>query len=53
MQDDKVYTLVGMSETFEDYYYILQKEDGSRSYHSCVGSKNSSKYTGSRKGDSP
>ena len=38
MPDDKVYTLIGMSETFEDYYYILQKEDGSRSYHSCVGS---------------
>lgn len=35
--DGKTYTLVGMSETFEDYYYILQKEDGTKSYHSCVG----------------
>lgn len=35
--DGKIYTLVGMSETFEDYYYILQKEDGAKSCHSCVG----------------
>lgn len=35
--DGETYTLVGMSETFEDYYYILQKEDGTKSHHSCVG----------------
>lgn len=35
--DGEIYTLVGMSETFEDYYYILQKEDGTKSHHSCVG----------------
>lgn len=35
--DRETYTLVGMSETFEDYYYILQREDGSKCYHSCVG----------------
>lgn len=37
MPDDKVYTLVGMSETFEDYYYIVVDEDGKKSYHTCVG----------------
>lgn len=35
--DNERYTLVGMSETFEDYYYILQREDGSKCYHTCVG----------------
>lgn len=35
--DGETYTLVGMSETFDDYYYILQREDGSKKYHSCVG----------------
>lgn len=35
--DNEQYTLVGMSETFEDYYYILQREDGSKCHHTCVG----------------
>lgn len=35
--DGKVYTLIGMSETFEDYYYILEGEDGRKTYKSCVG----------------
>lgn len=33
----KMDTLVGMSGIFEDCYYILQKEDGTKSHHSCVG----------------
>lgn len=37
MADEKVYTLVGMSETFEDYYYIVKDENGKTIKHSCVG----------------
>lgn len=35
--DNKIGTLIGMSETFDDYYYILQMEDGSKRAYSCVG----------------
>lgn len=37
MPDGKVYTLKGVSETFEDLYYIVESEDGKRSHHTCVG----------------
>ena len=37
MVDKEVYTLVGMSETFEDYYYIVKDENGRTFKHSCVG----------------
>lgn len=30
-------TLIGMSETFDDYYYILEMEDGTKHKFSCVG----------------
>lgn len=32
----EVKTLIGMSYTYKDYYYILEK-DGKKSYHTCVG----------------
>lgn len=35
--DDKIYTLIGMSETFEDYYYIVVDENGKKHYHTGVG----------------
>lgn len=35
--DGTVHTLIGMSETFEDYYYILEDESGKKTYESCVG----------------
>lgn len=35
MVDKEVYTLVGMSETFEDY--IVKDENGRTFKHSCVG----------------
>lgn len=37
MADGKEYTLIGMSETFEDYYYIVEDEKGNKSYHTGVG----------------
>ena len=33
----KEVTLVGMSETNEDYYFIIRDSDGKESYESCVG----------------
>lgn len=35
--DDEVFTLIGMSYTYLDSYYILKRKDGSKLYHSCVG----------------
>lgn len=35
--DNEIYTLIGMSETFEDYYYILQDDEGKKHFHTCVG----------------
>ena len=32
----EVMTLIGMSYTYRDYYYILE-ENGKKSYHTCVG----------------
>lgn len=32
----EVKTLIGMSYTYRDYYYILEK-NGKKSYHTCVG----------------
>lgn len=34
---DKVFTLIGMSETNEDYYYVMQDLEGKRYFESCVG----------------
>lgn len=33
--DGKIYTLVGLSYTYRDYYYILEA-DGKRHYETCV-----------------
>jgi hypothetical protein len=33
----ETYTLIGMSITYRDYYYILLNTDGSRVFSSCVG----------------
>lgn len=30
-------TLIGMSETNEDYYFVTIDSDGKRSFESCVG----------------
>ena len=35
--DNKIYTLIGMSYTYLDYYYILESEDGKKHYSSCIG----------------
>ena len=32
----EIYTLIGMSSTFEDYYYILKNEKGKITYETCV-----------------
>lgn len=33
----KVYTLIGMSYTYMDYYYLLEDKEGKRVAESCVG----------------
>lgn len=33
----KEITLIGMSETNEDYYFVTRDSDGKESYESCVG----------------
>lgn len=33
----KVYTLIGMSYTYMDYYYLLEDKEGKRVEESCVG----------------
>ena len=33
----KEVTLIGMSETNEDYYFVIRDSDGKESYESCVG----------------
>lgn len=35
--DGKVYTLIGMSYTYRDYYYILEDSSHNKHYLSCVG----------------
>lgn len=35
--DGEIYTLIGMSETFEDFYYLLEDSNGNKHAHSCVG----------------
>ena len=35
--DDKIYTLIGISETNEDYYYYVEDNNGKRHFDSCVG----------------
>lgn len=30
-------TLIGMSETNEDYYYVFKRDNGTRYFESCVG----------------
>lgn len=37
---NKEYTLIGMSETNEDYYYVGQDNKGNRVFESCVGKIN-------------
>lgn len=33
----KEITLIGMSETNEDYYFVTRDSNGKKSYESCVG----------------
>ncbi len=33
----KEVTLIGMSETDEDYYYVLEDSNGEKLFESCVG----------------
>jgi hypothetical protein len=35
-RSNEIYTLVGLEKTEEDYYYILQRNDGSKRYETCV-----------------
>jgi len=34
--DDTIYTLIGVSYTYSDLYYILQMENGSKVFSSCA-----------------
>lgn len=34
----KEVTLIGMSETNEDYYYVIEDSNGEKLFESCVGS---------------
>lgn len=34
----KEVTLIGMSETNEDYYYVVEDSNGQKLFKSCVGS---------------
>lgn len=36
-QKDEIFTLIGVSSTCEDYYYILKDENGEIFFESCVG----------------
>ena len=35
--DEEIYTLIGISETNEDYYYYVEDDNGNRHFDSCVG----------------
>lgn len=35
-RNNEIFTLVGLEKTEEDYYYILQRNDGSKRYETCV-----------------
>lgn len=37
MDDGNIYTLIGMSYTYLDYYYILKDVNNRKSMWSCVG----------------
>ena len=34
---EKEVTLIGMSETNEDYYYVVEDSNGEKLFESCVG----------------
>lgn len=37
IMDDEIYTLIGISETNEDYYYCIKDSNGNKHLSSCVG----------------
>lgn len=37
MDDENEYTLIGMSYTYIDYYYVVQDKEGNKHGFSCVG----------------
>ena len=37
VMDNKIYTLIGISETNEDYYYYVKDNNGNKHLSSCVG----------------
>lgn len=36
-ESEEIYTLIGMSYTYLDYYYILERKNRRKIYHTCVG----------------